>query len=79
MRYELAISTLFLVFVSALSASAQNNTVVNIPNGKTITLKINSTKPLPREFIQRSARQVDTYKLYEVETPDLDKPCVYAR
>ena len=79
MRYKLAISTLFFVCICTLSASAQSNAVVTIPDGKTITLKINSTKPLPREFTQRSARQLDTYKLYEIETPDPDKPCVYER
>jgi hypothetical protein len=50
-----------------------------MPNARTITVKINSTKPLPREFLQRSARRVDAYRLYEIETPDPIKPCVHER
>lgn len=79
MRFRLAISTLFFVLLNTLCAYAQNNAVVTISDSKTITLKINSTTPLPREFTQRSARRIDTYKLYEIETPDPDKPCVYER
>ena len=79
MRYRLVISTFFFVFLNVHSATAQISTDVTIPNQKTIRLKINSTKPLPREFTHGSALQVDAYRLYEVETPDPDKPCVYER
>ncbi|HXQ35380.1 MAG TPA: hypothetical protein VN843_15285, partial [Anaerolineales bacterium] len=74
MRYRFVISALFFVFLNVYSAAAQISTDVSLPNRRTIKVKVNSTKPLPREFIQGSA-QVDSYKLYQIETPDPDKPC----
>lgn len=79
MNYRLAITALFFVFAGFVSTLAQDKTEVNIPNSRTIKLKVNSTKPLPRPFIAVSSKQVGAYKLYEVEVPDPDKPCVHER
>jgi len=71
---------LLLVFTSFAVASAQGKTNVRILNqGKTIELVSESIKPLPRVFVAESSKRAASYRLYEVETPDPDKPCVYER
>lgn len=43
------------------------------------TIEVKFPKTPPHDFISRYSKDPNTYKLYEVETPDPDKPCAYPR
>lgn len=77
MKTRFILTVYFLVATSCLEVAAQK-TEIRILNSRTIELRIDSTKPLPRPFIAIASR-VGSYKLYEIETPDPEKPCVYER
>ncbi|HEX8162608.1 MAG TPA: hypothetical protein VF538_12095 [Pyrinomonadaceae bacterium] len=43
------------------------------------TIEVSFPRTPPHDFISRHSKDPNTYKLYQVETPDLDRPCVYQR
>jgi hypothetical protein len=71
---------LMMSLLGSLNAAAQDTqdkTAIKILGArKIIELDRNSTKPLPRTFVQ-SAEQASTYRLYEVESPDPEKMCKF--
>jgi hypothetical protein len=79
MRKKIVPGVCLFVFALSVGVAAQDKTDVRVLNNKTIELRVNSTKPLPRPFVAASANQIASYRLYEVETPDPEKPCVYER
>jgi hypothetical protein len=77
-KAKLTLAACFVVFASVTAVRAQDKTDVRILDAKTIEIKTDSLKPLPRPFVIAS-NDPATYSLYEIESPDPEVPCVYER
>ena len=66
--------------VAAQEPPAEDKTTIFFLAGRMgIEVTTESTRDLPRDFVRNYAEKASTYRLYEIESPDPDKPCPHER
>jgi hypothetical protein len=78
-RSAILLCLLALMLINVSQATAQDNVTINFLDKRAgLRIDLDPATVPPPSFARLYANKVDTYKLYEVETPDPEKPCSYS-